>query len=250
MPLCLSSLNSDTRRQQNDNTDTPYGAKNISRQQTLVTKKLSAATQGPNKVSLPTIKRIESEKDGLYAANERVANTLAKALGVKSEELGKEPTEIERREKQLRKVGYRPLRTMITDETALAFRMVQDIYGIPMRSQIEMAPLFMALFAEGSLASRRKRVEAIEEASEALQGFGGAHSSYVFKAWNVDEGAAAERASIEKKDLFGVDVSEQAFDCGYDRSENNPFADYLEEFARDADAKSVAFDKELGWKTS
>ncbi|TVR80058.1 MAG: XRE family transcriptional regulator [Rhodospirillales bacterium] len=211
---------------------------------------LAVATKGPNKVSLPTIKRIESTKDGTYLANDRVAEALAKALGVKIEDLSQPPPQEEDQEASLRKFGYRPLRTMLDAETALAFNMVQHIYGIPIRSQIEMAPLFAALLAEGSLAWRRKRVEAIEEASAHLQELGGGHCSFVYATWRVDEGAAEERESIEERDLFGVRASEQAFDCGYDRSTNNPFADYLEMFAQEAQAKTIAFDKDFGWKTS
>ncbi|PJN92879.1 hypothetical protein CNY89_22840, partial [Amaricoccus sp. HAR-UPW-R2A-40] len=48
---------------------------------------LAEATKGKNKVSLPTIKRIESTKDGTYPANDRVAEGLAKALGVTLDEL-------------------------------------------------------------------------------------------------------------------------------------------------------------------
>jgi hypothetical protein len=113
-----------------------------------------------------------------------------------------------------------------------------------------MAPLFAALLAEGSLAWRRKRVEAIEEASAALQELGGGHCSFVYAAWRVDEGTAEERESIAKRDLFGVQASEQAFDCGYNRSANNPFADYLEKFASEAQAQTITFDKGFGWKTS
>lgn len=44
---------------------------------------LAESTRGKHKVSLPTIKRIESTKSGCYAANDRVAAALANALGVK-----------------------------------------------------------------------------------------------------------------------------------------------------------------------
>ncbi len=211
---------------------------------------LADATQGPSRVSLPTIKRVESTKGSTYPANDRVAEVLAKALGVSIEDLSRGPSEAEDREESLRKFGYRPLRTMVDAETALAFNMVQHIYGIPIRSQIEMAPLFAALLAEGSLAWRRKRVEAIGEASAKLQELGGGHCSFVYAAWRVDEGAVEERDSITKRDVFGIQASEQAFDCGYDRSANNPFADYLEKFASEAQAQTITFDKDFGWKTS
>jgi transcriptional regulator with XRE-family HTH domain len=211
---------------------------------------LADATQGPKRVSLPTIKRIESTKSSTYPANDRVAEALAKALRISIEDLSKGPSEAEDREESLRKFGYRPLRTMLDAETALAFNMVQHIYGIPIRSQIEMAPLFAALLAEGSLAWRRKRVEAIEGASAKLQELGGGHCSFAYTVWRVDEGAVAERESITKRDLFGVQASEWAFDCGYDRSANNPFADYLEKFASENQAQTITFDKGFGWKTS
>ncbi|MGJ8585146.1 MAG: helix-turn-helix transcriptional regulator [Marinosulfonomonas sp.] len=212
---------------------------------------LCEATRGKNKVSLPTIKRIESAKDGPYKANDRVALILAKVLGTTPEELGKEPTEREQLERSLRKAGYRSSpRAMIDGETALAFDMVQEIYGISTRSQIEMAPLFMALLAEGSLDWRRKQVEAIDNALYELQDYAGGHSLYVNATGRVEEGVFRERESIERKDLFGVDVSEDVFDFGYDRSVNNPFADYLAELAKKVGANSVSFDKDLGWKTS
>ena len=211
---------------------------------------LANATSGPNKVSLPTIKRIESTKDGLYAANDRIAVTLAKVLGVSTEDLATEPTEREQHEETLRKAGYRSLRTMLDAETALAFNMVQDIYGISIRSQIEMAPLFMTLLAEGSLAWRRKRTAEIEEAADKLYWCGGGHLSFAFAAQRALDGAFEERESIAKSDLFGADVGQDTYDLGYDPSQNNPFADYLKEFAKDVEAKSVTFDTDYGWKTS
>lgn len=212
--------------------------------------KLAEATKGPNKVSLPTIKRIESAKDGTYLANDRVAEALAKALGVKIEDLSQPPPQEEDQEASLRKFGYRPLRTMLDAETALAFNMVQHIYGIPIRSQIEMAPLFTALLAEASLSWRRERVAEIEEAAERLMDLGGGHFSFAHAAYRALDGAAAERESIEKPDLFGEHVGDDAFDLGYDPSQNNPFADFLEHLAKKIEAKTISFDKDFGWKTS
>jgi len=216
----------------------------------LTQEQLADATRGPNKVSLPTIKRIETTKDGAYPANDRVAEALAKALRVSVEDLSRLPSKSEDQEDSLRKHGYRPLRTMIDEDTSLAFNMVQSIFGIPIRSQIVMAPLFAALLAEGSLAWRRKRVEAIEEASAKLRELGGGHFSFVGFAHRVDDGNVEECKSIAKTDLFGVHASEEAFDWGYDPSANNPFADYLEVFANEAQAQSIKFDREFGWKTS
>lgn len=211
---------------------------------------LAEATKGKGKVSLPTIKRIEGKKNGTYAANGRTAEALAKALGVSLADLAVAPTPETDREEVLRKSGYRPLRTMVDAETALAYNMVQHLYGIPIKSQIEMAPLFMTLLAEGSLAWRRKRVAEIEEAANHLQSLGGGHLSFAFSAYRAQDGAAAERQSIEKRDLFGKHVGDDAFDLGFDPSQNNPFADYIKDFAGHVAATTVTFDKSLGWKTS
>lgn len=215
----------------------------------MTQQKLADTTKGQDKVSLPTIKRIES-KDGVYRANDRVAKALAKALGIEIEELATAPSETADLEQDLRKDGYRPLRTMVDAETALAFNMVRHIYGIPIKSQIEMAPLFAALLAEGSLAWRRKRVKEIEVAADRLMNLGTGHLSFALAAYRVKDGAADELAAIESNDLFGEKVSDATFDLGFDPTKNNPFADYLREFAGENGALSVTFMDHFGWKTS
>ena len=202
------------------------------------------------KVSLPTIKRIEGTKEGLYKANTKKAEAISNALAVDIAILGVAPAPEGDREAQLRKYGYRPLRTMIDGETALAFNMVQHIYGISIKSQIEMAPLFMALLAEGSLAWRRKCVTEIEDIAGRLNSLGGGHLSFAHAAYRAEDGAAAERKSIEMNDLFGEKVGDDAFELGYDPSENNPFADYLVEFANEAQSRTITFGESSGWKTS
>ena len=203
------------------------------------------------KVSLPTIKRIEGKKDGMYAANTKKAEAIGKALGVTLADLAAAPSPEVDDEEELRKVGYRPLRTMIDAKTALAFNMVQHIYGLPIKSQIVMAPWFMAIMAEGSLAWRRQCVAEIEDAAGNLRGLAGrGHLSFANVAYRAEDGAAAERESIEMKDLFGEHVGYDAFELGYDPSVNNPFADYLVDFAHKAEAHTVTFKKGAFWKTS
>ena len=210
---------------------------------------LAEATKGRDRVSLPTIKRIESTKEDSYSANDRVAKTLSKALGVTTDELSQSPSEDKNFEASLRDIGYQPLRTMIDPETSLAFDMVSDIYGVSKRSQIEMAPLFMALLAEASLAWRRERVDEIEEAANRLWNLGGGHFSFAYSAYRSVDGAHAERENIAKRDLFGENVGNDVYDLGFDPSENNPFADFLEHLAQKIEANTISFDKTLGWKT-
>ena len=217
------------------------GRKNWSQQE------LADATAGTNKVGIATIKRIEGAESGKYSARHIVAAGLAKALGIAVEDLSKVPSGPDEDEKTLRKAGYRPLRTMIDAETALSFNMVAKIYGIPIRSQILMAPLFAALLAEGSFAWRRKRVAAIQEAAARLRELGGGNFSFVYADFDTVDGLGCEIQSINDRDLFGVNASDTTFDCGYDRSENNPFADYLKSFSAESNAENITFEKDSGW---
>lgn len=210
---------------------------------------LTEATKGKNKVSLPTIKRIESTKDGTYPANDRVAESLAKALGVTVDDLSKPPTDEAEQEALLQKHGYRQLRTTVDAETNLAFEMVSLIYNIPTRSQIIMAPLFAALLAEASLAWRRDRVAEIDDATSRLKRLCSGHLSFVEPAYRMEEGASQERESIEDRDLFGKYVSDDAFDGGYDPSRDNPFANFLDHFAKPFEAGTIEIRRGSGWKT-
>lgn len=211
---------------------------------------LSWATDGLERVSISTIKRIESAS-GDYDANARVIKSLAGVLKVPPEDLAKEPQAQGDSEKRLREFGYRPLKAVVDGETALAFQMVEHLYGIPIRSQILMAPLFAALLAEGSFAKRRERLVAIDEAADQLMDLGGGHLSFAYAANRVQEGSADEKDSISKRDLFGKGVGQDAFDFGFDPSLNNPFADFLQDFANASGAKDISFDPdEFGdWKT-
>jgi len=207
-------------------------------QQTLADK----AHDRTNSGSVATIKRIESCTKDVYLANEAPARALAKALGVTVEALAQTPSAVEDHEKLMRKVGVRPLRTVIDDETALAFNMVQHLYGISIKSQIEMAPLFMALLAEASLAWRRARVAEIEEAAAKVYALGGGHFSFTNAVYRVEDGARDERKSIEMKDLFGARIGDDAFELGFDPGANNPFADFLRHMVGDVRADTIAFD--------
>ncbi len=187
------------------------------------------------KVSVATIKRIEASGQEAYLARRTVAERLAKALRVGAEDLAKppQPEDIDRFE-ALRRLGLRELRRTVRESTALSFRMVKHLYGIPISAQVEMAPLFMALLAEGSLAWRAERVAEIKTKSEELISLGvHGHLSFTIAAYSVHDGSEAEEESIKKKDLFGEDDFEEAHDFGYDRSTNNPFADYIRKLARD-----------------
>lgn len=213
---------------------------------------LSDATPGQYPASVPTIKRIENVKEGTYAAINRVAEGLAKALGVSIETLSKTPSKDENPERDWDVLlGRRPFpRTMVNDQTMLAFRMVEILYGISRENQVRMAPLFAALLIEGSFVRRRKHAEALEDALKNLEALEDTHKGHrtfiAVAALRLGDGIGCERASLDKRDIFGEVVSDYSFDGGYDPSEHNPFADHLREMASEAEEKYITIDESLG----
>lgn len=196
-------------------------------------------------VGIATIKRIETwSETETYMANRRVAERLAKVLGVNVEDLANEP-EAADVDRKLRKIGMRPLRAAVHENTSLSFRMVEHLYDIPVRTQIEMAPLCMALLAEGSLTWRRKRLAEIDEKAEQLMSLGGGNFSFAQAVYRTQEAARDEEDSIRKRDVFGKHVAEDTYSLGYDPNTNNPLADYLRALARDLGATDVTLDPEV-----
>lgn len=198
------------------------------------------------KVGVATIKRIETwSETKTYMASPTVAERLAKVLGVSVEDLAKAPkADNVDHAKQLRKFGMRQLRTNVRENTTLGFRMVEHLYGIPIRTQIDMAPLCMALLAEGSLAWRRKRLAEIDEKVEELVSLGGGNFSFVQAAYRTQDAANDEDESIRKRDVFGKHVAEDTYSLGYDPNANNPISDYLRAFAKDLGTTDVVLDPE------
>ena len=141
------------------------------------------------KVSIATIKRIEASDDAEpYMATRTVAERLATTLGVGVEELARRPA-ADDAEDLREPSGYRKrkLRISIDQSSWLAFRMVEHRYGVPLRGQVEMAPLCMALLAEGSLVWRRRRLAEIDNKVEELHSLGGGNFSFANAVWRVEE---------------------------------------------------------------
>ena len=101
-----------------------------------------------------------------------------------------------------------PIRAMIEPKARLAYTLLKQRYGVNATDIINMAPLFFTLLAEGSLAWRRERVEAADEAMERAVSFGEGHLSFMKAAYHVENGLIGERRSIEALDLFGEKVSD------------------------------------------
>lgn len=179
-------------------------------------------------VGVATIKRIESLKQPSQH-HRHVAERLAKAFGVEVAELAKPPST--NGDADPRQFGFREIRLPLRGTTLLAFDAVASVYGISLRSQIEMAPLFTALLAEACLAWRRERNAEIRDQAQLLSVQGTGHFAFAQAADRIRECADAEDASIARKDIFGRFLPEDSLEFGYDLDETNPFADYLADLA-------------------
>ena len=85
------------------------------------------------------------------------------------------------------------LSARVSHQVRLAFDLVQRRYGASTRELMVLAPLMFVLLAEGSLAWRRERLKAVEEAKDRLQAIGAAESHLFFAQFvgDVENGCFA-----------------------------------------------------------
>ena len=215
------------------------------RKKTRLTRRELEKKSGINK---RTIQRLESKSESQRSQNsqEHTVNSLAKALGVKAgvltgelplHESGKAPDSDSERVQ----IG-----AQVAPKVRLAYDLIKRRYGVSATEVINMAPLFFALLAEGSLAWRREKLKEVEETKgrlEQIDGFwrGGLVSGLVV----MDQGIVREEDSIAKADLFGehlfsdIDTTFIEEDDLFDPSTDNPFASYLRKLEDELDITGV-----------
>ena len=188
-------------------------------------------------VSVRHIARLESKTSSSTKEREQTIKDLSEALGVEPGVLtGELPLPDATPSSPSGERERIQISALMMPEVRLAYGLLKRRYDINATTIINMAPLFLVLLAEGSLVWRREELTKVREATDQLCGLARGHLSFAKAA---SRAAAEEEKSIEKRDLFGEDVAEGAFVFGYDRSENNPFADYLCELARKIDNKDA-----------
>ena len=181
-----------------------------------------------------TIQRLENEPQRCQKSREDTLNRLAKALGVEPGVLTGDlplPESDKAPDPKFVQIG-----AQIAPKARLAYDLIKRRYGVRATEIINMAPLFFALLAEGSLAWRSEKIEEAEEAKSRLGEIDGFwRGSLVSGEITLDFGIAAEQASIDKADLFGEHLFSNAdttfidVDDLFDPSKDNPFASYLRE---------------------
>ena len=193
-----------------------------------------------------TIQRLESKSESQQhqKTHEHTVNRLAKALNVKPgvltgelpfRESGKEPAYDSERVQ----IG-----TQIMPKVRLAYDLIKRRYGVSPAEIINMAPLFFALLAEGSLAWRREKLKEVGEAIDRLESIDGVWSFGFDNAATVVayDGFSIEENSIDKADLFGehlFDTSYSLIDVSFNPYEDNPFASYLRKLKAELDIAGI-----------
>ncbi len=202
------------------------------------------------KVDKKTIGRIE----GGYAGESHGATVrlIAGALGLSDPRILAENPESELVREEA-KIHSAPRtsgsRVHLDSETALAYDMVEEHYGVEMHRLIEEAPMLFTLLAEASLAERRRRVG---EARAALEEFNRALPAHLAdSAWAYQE----EEESIERRDLFRHPGNLEWDDPRWEayRESGNPFSNFLKRLAENLEAgngalepEDVEFDPDIG----
>lgn len=125
----------------------------------------------------------------------------------------------------------------IETATRNALFLLSERYNVRPWQIIELAPFLFCWAAETSLRRRRARIEEVEHACEQLRNAEGAISHLPVPNLNYsEEKIAAELASIERKDLFGIFLEDAEMqDKNFTHSEwtENPFASFLSDLSSD-----------------
>ena len=200
-------------------------------------------------ITVRTIRRLENEPQRSQKSRGDTLNRLAKALSV---ELGVLTGELPLPESD-RVPADNPDRVQIGAQIApkvrLAYDLIKRRYGVSTTEIINMAPLFFALLAEGSLARRREKLQ--EANDEAIKRLSQMHDEIGHRIFGVvadyaNDAYTLEKESIDKADLFGDYLFDdhgytinELFDEPFDSTKENPFAHYLRKLADELDILSV-----------
>ena len=182
-----------------------------------------------------TIQRLENEPEQCQKSREDTLNRLADALDVEPGVLIGELPLPESDNAPASDPDPVQIGAQIAPKVRLAYDLVKRRYGVSATEIINMAPLFFALLAEGSLARRREKLEEKRQKIDDLRLIEEmAHTRFGILEDLSDEAETMERYSINKVDLFGDCLFEDwgytiniLVDQPFDPSEDNPFASYL-----------------------
>ena len=188
-----------------------------------------------------TVARIEVGKGG--ETRGETINRITKALRVKPETLAEAPDATTRHDEEVRKKygwGVLKPRLRFDGHDVIAYDLIQNRYGVGMYELIKVAPLLFTLLAEQSFAARRCRLKAMEESRNDF-------SEHIRFMPDYEDALWAEKASIEKRDLFGRDFALRdnlSNETYFYEEARNPFNDFLIEQAKSLGPDNDAIDPE------
>lgn len=188
-------------------------------------------------ITVRTIQRLENESQRCQKSQEHTVNSLAKALGVEPGVLiGELPLP-----KFDKAPDPKPVQVgaQVAPKVRLAYDLIKRRYGVSATEIINMAPLFLALLAEGSLAWRSEKLKELKEGIDRLEqidGFWrGKGLAFDVTLTPVPEAIEAEKNSIAEADLFGEHLLDGLDYDDLDPSTDNPFASYLRRLLSELD---------------
>lgn len=180
-----------------------------------------------SKVSPKQIQRLEDPKQASRNVRPSTLNRLADALDVGREQLTGEPPSSD--DAPSIRIG-----AALLPGVRLAYELVERRYGVTVGQLLNMAPLFFAFLAEGSLAWRRAELSELQTAIDRVVELSDSgRKRFALSAWHAGEDSAEEGDAIERGDLFSDPFPpDYRFEPDEDW-DGNPFADYLRRLAED-----------------
>ena len=192
-------------------------------------------------ITVRTIQRLEQEPHRSQKTREDTLNRLAKALSVEPGVLTGDLPLPESDDTLTDNLDCVQMGAQVAPKTRLAYDLIKRRYSVSATEIINMAPLFFALLAEGSLAWRREKLEEAKEAYQHLleiDGFWGGGLGGVQSYMDEEIGVAED--SIDEDDLFGDQFNTPSLiDSFFDPSADNPFVHYLRKLANEPTVRSV-----------
>ncbi len=192
------------------------------------------------RISSKTISRILAGEE--RNSNKKTTERIAKAIGVKPEELAASPADKKRRELNARLRAYLSTRTIVDLDglTNIHFDLVSSRYGITTQALIKAAPLLYTILAEMSLSDRRKRLADFQNALSSAAGFSLNHlgSGIAIADYKMERLLDKEEASIDAADLAGATINgeDEAEDWWV---EDDLFVGFLDRLARDTNTDLI-----------
>ena len=195
-----------------------------------------------SKISDRQLSRLEKNQEAASTARERTIFKIAKALDVKPAVLtSDQPIPADTAKPKETNSNRIQVGAQLLPEIHLAYSLIKRKYGVTPTTLFNAAPLLFVLLAENSLRWRKDKLNRIHEHIEQLQRSStkNGHLSFVQAVWRIEEGASEEEESIRARDIFGRNIDGEAIELGFNRSTNNPFADYLRDLAESIEDPAI-----------